>query len=1093
MKLASRKIVMLFLFGLITLSAISQTKTITGKVTSAMDGQPLANVNISLKNKTVATQTDAGGSFSIEASAADVLVISYTGYATQEVPIGNTSAVQVELKTSNGDLDEVVVIGYGTQSRRNVTSSIAKLDRKVLETAPRANIGSALQGTLPGLQVVNSTGSPGATPRILLRGGASINSPGAPLVVVDGIIRSYEDISPDDILSIELLKDAASTAIYGARANNGVILITTKQGKSGSAQISYKVNLGYNKRRQGYEYLNAKDFIYYNRLGNLNSGRTLAQVNSMRGYGLLTDPANQALFDIRLYSPSNDFLLERGWDTVGDPYGSGTIIFKDHSGEIEDIVFRDTYTQDHFISAAGGNDRGSFYTSFNYYKEDGVIVGTEYKRFTGNFNGSYKLKPNLEISAGTVLSTSSQLGTMATEDRVLYRTLAIWPTMNPWLDSAKTMPNPGAAITDGNPLYWLGKLERTNEVNRITVNGSVKYNIRPNLFVKFTGTGYLLENLNNSFQQATQLYTNLYTNPPSYNNTTRNSISQFSRSFQQQYNAIINYTKSFNGRHNVDAMLGTEYFASKSFNMDLNGQNAPTDDIPTSNASTTFPAANNGSSEGEYRIFSHFGRLNYNYDQRYILSLVYRQDGISRLASENRFGFFPGMSAGWNVHNENFFRESGFRNVISTLKPRISYGVNGNIAGIGNYTVQGGYGSAGLYNGNSGFLNTGIINSSLRWEKSKTTDIGLDLGLLNNRITFIFDYYNRKTSDLLTDLALPSYTGFNTVKTNLGTLQNTGYEFAVNANIIDQPGGFTWDLSANASFGKNKILELPFNGNENNRQGGFQVYDPASGKVIWVGGLQEGQPMGAIYGFKQVSIFKDQAEVDKIAGNRVDIVANISGPNSTYGMGKITPGDVNWLDVDANDTIDSRDQVYLGNYYPKWTGGFASTLTFKGFTLYTRFDFALGHTIYNDILARTLGNYNGTFNYIDLQKQSWTTSNTDTDIPKVYYADQVAAPLGKKNYTRINNAGRVLNGNNSRFYEKGDYLACREITLSYTFSGKMLQKTKILSQARVYVNLNNMFYITKFSAASPEPPLDGVHDGAYPVPRSFVAGLQVSF
>jgi hypothetical protein len=309
-------------------------------------------------------------------------------------------------------------------------------------------------------------------------------------------------------------------------------------------------------------------------------------------------------------------------------------------------------------------------------------------------------------------------------------------------------------------------------------------------------------------------------------------------------------------------------------------------------------------------------------------------------------------------------------------------------------------------------------------------------------------------------------------------------------------------VGANASFVKNKILKLPFNGNENNRQGGFQIYDPASGKLIWVSGLQEGQALGNIYAFQQVSIFKSDAEIAKVAGNRYDNIAKIAGPNlplNSNNLAYITPGDVNWLDVDKNDTIDSRDQDYIGNINPKWTGGFSTNLSYKGITLYTRFEFALGHIIYNDLVARTLGEYQGTFNYIDWQKNAWSPANPNSDIPKVYSADQRNAPQGKKNYTRGNNANPNLNGNNSRFYEKGDYLANREITLSYDFSKSFLSKTKVLSQSRIYLSANNLFYITKFSGPTPEPPVNtdgvitGVYQGTYPTPRSYVVGVQVTF
>lgn len=1089
---------MLALVAVCMITSLSaQSRKITGRVLSESDNSPLQGVTIAVKGKKALTQTDANGAFSVQAWKGDVLSFSYTGFLNADIVVSDNDVINLKMKTDVSVLNDVVVIGYGTQSKRNVTSSISKLDKEVLASVPRANIGSALQGTVAGLQVVNATGQPGASPLIVLRGGASINSPGAPLVVVDGIIRAYNDIASEDIASIELLKDAAATAIYGARANNGVILITTKQGKAGSSQVSYKFTGGNNKRRDGYNYMNAKDYIYYNRLGNLNSGRTLAQVNSSRGYGLLTGAADLASFDIRSYDATTANLLTRGWDTVGDPYG-GTLIFKDHSKEVEKLVFRDTYTQDHYLNMTGGNDKGKYFASFDYYKENGVIIGSGYKRFSGDVNGSYKIKPNLEVSTGVTLSTSSQLGVIGSEVNTLYRTMAIWPTFNPWLDSAKTQPNPGNGNTDGNTLYWLGKRDVSNEVNRITFNASVKWDILPGFYIKATGAGYLFESLDQGFNRATQLYTNIFTTPQSYNNTTRESYSTFSRSFQQQYNVIANYSKTFASKHNVNAMIGAEYYGTKQYDMQVDGTLAPTDDINTVNAATTFAAGANYTTRSEYRILSGFGRLNYDYDQKYLLSLVFRRDGVSSLPDGNKFGFFPGMSAGWNVHREEFFRNSGLSRYINTLKPRFSYGQNGNVSGLGRYEVQGGYGSQGLYNGNAGFLNTGIINNNLHWEKSKTTDLGLDMGLLNNKLTLTFDYYNRITSDLITNLSLPSYIGFGSVRTNLGTYQNKGYEISVNMNVINKANGLRLDIGANASFVKNKILQLPNNGNDKNRQGGMQVYDPASGKVIWVGGLQEGQAIGDIYAFKQVSIFANDAEVAKIAGNRRDVVAGIGGPNVNYGSGKITPGDVNWMDVDRNDTIDSRDQVYIGNINPKWTGGFTTNLSFKGFSLYSRFEFALGHTIYNDLVARTLGNYQGTFNYFDLQKQAWSPTNTNTDIPKVYYADQVAAPLGKKNYTRINNAGSVLQSNNSRFYEKGDYLACREITFSYEFPKSILSKTKFLSQAKIYTSVSNLFYITKFTGPSPEPPvsggaISGIYVGTYPTPKSFVLGVQVSF
>jgi len=1078
---------MLLALLIVSLSATAQQNT-TGKVTDAT-GQGIPGSTVKVKGTNIAVVTNSDGNFSIKANRGDVLVFSFTGYTTKEITITNQTTINALLLEDSKGLDEVVVIGYGTQNRRTVTNSIAKLDKDVLANTPRSNAASALQGTVTGLQVVTTSGQPGASPAILLRGGASINSPGSPLVIVDGVIRSLNDISSENIESIETLKDASATAIYGARANNGVILVTTKSGKVGSSQIGYKFTGGYNQERKGYEYMGAGDYIYYTRLGYLNSGRTLAQANSSRGLGLSTNAADLASFDIRSYVAGTT-VLPAGWQILNDPYG-GQIMYKDHGGEIKDLIFQNTYTKDHYLNASGGNEKGKYFASFDAYNEDGVIVGSKYKRYTGDVNGSYKIKPNVEVSSGVSLSTSSQLGTIGGEVSTLYRNMAVWPTLNPWLDEAKTAPNPGNGVTDGNPLYWLSRLDRSNEVNRITANAAVKWDIIPGLYFKATGNAYLNENLIQSFQKSTQTYAQIFANSGA--STTRNSSSYFARDFQTQYNGVLNYTKSF-GKHNFTVLGGGEYYDIKSYASQILGQNAPTDDVPTANASTTFAAGSNYTTRTEYKILSTFGRLAYDFDEKYLFAATFRIDGASSLAAGNRNGFFPGVSAGWNLHREDFFKNSGAGKYISSLKPRISYGQNGNIAGLGRYETQGVYSLQGNYNGSAGFLNTGMINTDLRWEKSKTTDVGLDIGFLKDRITVIFDYYNRKTSDLLTNLVLPNYTGFGSYRTNLGTFQNKGEEIGIDAKIINK-GNFRLSAGANASYVKSKVLQLPFNGNENNRQGGLQVYDPAAGKVIWVGGLQEGQEIGSIYGYKQVSIFKDAAEVAAIAGNRTDAIAGITGPNLAAGInGRITPGDVNWQDVNGDNIIDSRDQVYLGNINPKWTGGFNLNASYKGFGIYNRWDFALGHTIYNDLVARTLGNYQGTFNYITLQANAWSPTNTDTDIPKVYYADQVAG--SKQNYTRANNGNSTLNGNNSRFYEKGDYLCLRELTFSYDLPKNILQKSKFLNNARIYVSGSNLLYITKFSGPSPEPPtvdgiITGIYNGTYPTPRTFTLGLQV--
>ena len=539
---------------------------------------------------------------------------------------------------------------------------------------------------------------------------------------------------------------------------------------------------------------------------------------------------------------------------------------------------------------------------------------------------------------------------------------------------------------------------------------------------------------------------------------------------------------------------------------------APTDDIPTLNVAPDYDKVS--SSKSAYRILSAFGRVEYNYDMKYLLTLTGRYDGISRLA-DNRWGFFPGISAGWNVTREAFWEESKLADVVTTLKPRVSFGTNGNVSGLGNYEVYGSYGTTTMYNGATAIVNNGLLNTGLRWEQSKTFEVGLDLGLFNNRLSFIFDYYNRETKDLLTNLSLPGYTGFSSIRTNLGNLRNSGFEMEVRANLINK-GGFTWDMTANLTTVSNKILKLPANSNERNRVGGTEVAaGPATQQADgtwkyntkWVGGTQEGGKLGEMVAYVQDHIFRDWDDVKQHANTRIDQVGKLYGPGladqinpatgKTYktssGWKPIEPGDVCWEDMDGDGQITTYDQRVEGNYLPSVTGGFSSTWAYKGLSLYTRFDFALGHTLYNEFMARSIGQYQGSFNMIDVVKDMWSEDNRDTDLPAYYYADQLA----KFNITRGNNAGYGYNGASNRFYENGNYLACREITLSYQLPKSLISKC-FLQDASVYVTGQNLFYITKYSGVSPEPAVSsaihvGSDTGRYPTPRTFLFGLSLTF
>ncbi len=1075
-----------------TMYAFAQSLTVTGVVVDNT-GQSAIGATVVEEGTDNGTITNLDGQFTLTVEKGKTLVISYVGFATQRVRVTSEKQLKIILHEDSELLDEVVVVGYGVKQKRStMTTAISKMDQKVLQNAALSNAAQALQGTVSGLRVTNTSGAPGSAPTIVLRGGAGIESAGSPLVVVDGVVRSMSDINPSDIESIQVLKDAASTAIYGARANNGVILVQTKKGKAGHTQVSYKFKGGMNFARKGYEYMDAENYIRFGRLGRMYSGGSITDIDNTRGYGAVYGANNPEQYSIR-YLDGNENLLQEGWKQMTDPVTGRQIVFKDYGTTLRDEVYKDpAFTQDHYLSFNGGSEKGTFAASLGYYSEDGTVKGTEYRRFSGTLNGNYKVLPILNIKGGVSFSTSTAPELYYDDMADLFeRMQSMEPTWKPFFDDGS--PNYGYGKRDGNPLYWLDKLTNKNNTRKTTLNiGADLELVKDKLFLRENSSIYYEDYTRELFDKEYRDYWNV--------NTERKASFAYQRTIQQQHSVQLEYTDTFKENHNFSAMLGGEYFENQYTEYSGSGQGAPFDDIPTLNASGNENMTAYSYREG-YRIASFFGRVTYDYKRRYLFTAVARYDGISRL-SDNRWGFFPGVSAGWNIHEETFFHNSPIANVVSTLKPRISYGINGNVNGISNYDVYGLYGQASgthPYNGVNGILNTAVINSQLRWEKSKSFEAGLDLGFLNNRFNLILDYYNRTTSDLLTDVNLPGYTGFDSFKTNLGTLRNSGFEVEGNLNLITNPKGFNWNFSFNASYVFNKIVKLPDNGNENNRQGGSQVWDPASQQVIWVGGYQEGHTLGDIYAYQQVKILRDENEVAQLAGNRIDMIAGLYGPNVSeadrqrYGLTKpIEAGDVLWADLNGDNVIDQLDRVKVGNIYPKWTGGFSTTLSYKNVSLYGRFDFAIGHTILNMVAMRSIGQSVGFKNIIADGLDCWTAENPDTDLPKSYYDDST----NKKNIYRDTAGSDITSVDNrsSRFYEKGDYLALRELTLSWKLPAKWISKIHI-TDASLYVTGQNLFYITGYSGTSPEAPLvyPGVDTGRYPTPRTVLVGASVSF
>lgn len=1088
----------LTIIGLLSFTVLyAQDRNISGRVVAEKDKITLPSVNVVVKGTKNGTQTNSSGEFKIKVAKGDILVISSIGYLPKEVTIGENNSLQIFLKDDDTKLDEVVVLGYGTQKKSLLTGSVSKLDHKVLETGVRSNPSSALAGTIPGLRVQQTSGRPGAVATVILRGGTEYNGTGSPLVVVDGFLRSgFSEINQDDIESIEVLKDASATAIYGARANNGVILITTKKGKDGVSSIAVKAKVGVNSLNIPYSFLNAKDYLYWSRKAIQTSGiyepSRLAQLTATGpfGTGNLYKDANGNILDgnknaAAVWSPMflddvNKVKLQDGWQTMTDPVTGKEIIFNDFN--YKDYALRShALTQDYNISMTGGNEKGNYYAGLGTYNEDGFPINTFYKRVTFVFNGEYKIKPWLTSTSSLNFADAKWRDPVTnSEGNYLSRSLGAPPTMRGTNENGDLLV--GRDSGDGNPMVNDDKFIRRNNTDKFTLTQSFKVDLMSNLTLNASANWFYDEGYYESFNKD-------YLASPGVINTTRSSSASFSRSMSQTYNGALKYSKNIGEKHHFDVMGGSEFYDIYTQGLSASGSGAPTDDFMALGLTSSDKDRRSISTgHTRQRILSFFGRANYDYEGKYLMTATFRRDGYSKLLN-NRWGNFPGISLGWNMDKEDFFKP--LKDVVNTLKLRASYGRNGNADPnntiINAYNLQGQYGTS-KYNGSVGYLANSLPFPNLLWESSATYEYGLETRLLN-RIDLTVSYYSRKTFNKISSFNLPATAGFTQLTTNNGSMQNRGIEAEMNYNAV-RTNDWTVNISANVAYNANKVLKLPNNGLTNNRIGGFEVYDPVTKKNIFVGGIQEGQDPNVAYAYVAQGLYRTQADLDKDANRRDLLGAKVLvGPGIYNNMTAaqkasvfpIALGDVKWMDMDGNDTINSFDRKRIGRTVPRWTGGFSVNVKWKRLSMSTRFDYALGFVQYDGPRAWFLSNAQGTFNTTNEVFDTYTPENPNAKYPTYYWADQ----LYKNNTYR----------ESSMFYKKGDYLALRELNLTYSLPVKWTSRLKS-QNINFSVTGQNLTYFSQSTLFSPESSsigIGGAGSGGYPLPRTIIFGAQFTF
>ncbi len=991
------------------LHAQQQAKTVTGTVTD-VSGEPIIGANIRIKGTTTGTITDIDGNFSIEAEPQSVIEVSYIGYLTQETVINNQKSIRFLLKEDTKTLDEVVVIGYGVQKKADLTGSVANINTEKLNTQSNANIGQALQGKIAGVDIVSQGGAPGSGTRIMVRGIGTLNN-ASPLYIVDGMyMNSIDHINPNDIASIDVLKDASSAAIYGSRAANGVIIVTTKEGSNteGKPIIDLSVNLGISTASKFLDMLDAKGWAEVTTIARQAIGKPALD--------MATDLANK---------PDNDW---------------------------QDIMFRPALMQNYNLAVKGGGKYSTYYTGLGYFNQDGIVKGTNYQRYNIQSKNDYKRGI---FSAGTNLIISFS------HDKPLHQELRggmigtilqSVPTLEKYDDTREggyggtygdvvNIPHPLAIIDDNI-------MDRYNENVKIFANLYAQIEL-------FKGLKYKL-NLTPDF--SFERYKN-YLNKYDFGLAT-NSITQLTERQRRRRNILVENLLTFDrtfGEHKISALAGYTYQDSRFRHIQAYGEGLP-QGLEEIDAATT-----NRSNEGNsWRsvLTSILGRVFYSYQNKYLFTATIRRDGSSKFGKNNRYGYFPSFSLGWNVAEEKFMENVHW---LDQLKLRGGYGVLGNQE-IDNYQYSSTITTGINYpDGNGGLLQgafpKNFANPDIKWEETAMTNVGIDFMAFNNRLSLTADYYVKNTKDILLTVPIPiSSGGANDPIRNAGKIRNNGFEF--NLGWMDQPNpDISYGINLIGSFNKNKVIAM---GSESG-----SIKGGSTNQNITTSETKAGYPIGGYWLISTAGYFNSQEEVDAYAkdGKKIQPAAE--------------PGDIKFVDANNDGVINDDDRVFQGSPFPDFTFALNGNMRYKNFDLSIGLQGVLGNKIYN-ATRQTLEDVTKGSNFLASCLDYWTPGNKNASHPRLTWDDP----------------NRNTRAESDRYLENGSYLRLRSVQLGYTFPQTWFKGA--IQHARVYINAENLFTITSYSGYSPDVNADnanyrGFDNFIYPTNRTFMLGLNVTF
>lgn len=1044
----------LFLLSFTLAAVYAQNIQIKGTVVSGTDNEPLPGVNVVVKgNTSTGTITDFNGTFTLSAPADAILSISYIGFKSQEIAVKGHKDIKIVLQEDSETLDEVVVVGYGVQKKSVVTASIAKVSADDLASTAPVRMDNALKGLASGVTVTSSSGQPGAAAQIRVRGVGTIrteNGAADPLYIVDGmpLEGGLDYLNPNDIASIEVLKDAASGAVYGARAANGVILVTTKTGKIGKTKVTYDFSYGWQSAWKKRDVLNASEYALMINEGAINAGIAPK----------FSDP----------YS-----------------YGQGT--------NWQDEVFNNNAPMmNHQVSVSGASEKVNYLFSLGFYTQDGIVGGnfdrSNYERLTLRSNTQYtlfdeskernwlnSLKVTSNLSYARIKSTN--FDDNSTWGTPLGSALALSPILNVYdetEEAIKAQFDKYGTTAEYTPVYdpRNGKLfsipgefgEMSNPIAKLSLPGDKHWSHK--FVANFSAELQLWDNLKFKTSYGADLsfwgydsYRPLYYLRSGESSTQSSAYSRKEDGTVWQLENVLMYDKSID-KHSFSVLLGQS--AKKSSGSYLYGSrnNITNYSRPYIDASTGLAANADRDAAGapsvDATLASIFARASYNYDERYMLQVTVRRDGSSRFGPNNHYAVFPSFSLGWNLTNEKFMNKRP--NWLTTTKIRLSWGKNGN-ENIGNfkYTVLTSPGNNAIFGSSENVINgvkaSGLANPDLKWEESEQLDFGLDFGFFNNALTFTADYYKKKTNGMLMEMNIPFYVGEAKPIGNVGKMENSGIELeaAYKFRVSD------WNLrvSANASYLKNKLIEY---GNES----GWENLDSFQGTGD-ISRAENGKPFPFFYGYKTAGIFQNTDEVKAYKNDKGELLQPTA-----------VPGDVRFVDVDGNGIIDANDRTDIGKGMPDWTFGFNLGVSWKNFDLNMMWQGTAGNDIYDATRRTDIA----TSNLPSWMLNRWTGEGTSNRIPRFVQGDNV-------------------NWQSSDLYVyDGSYLRLKNIQLGYTLPAALTQKV-FISSLRFYVAAENLFTFTKYHGFDPEISSGGtslgIDYGVYPQARVWTIGASLSF